>query len=92
MTKKQFNWLKKNQPFEVMYVEPYDRNKYLVCYHITSVMFGDGYVKIKGFKNKYNKESNTWKQIHYEAKIHYRNIRKIKYHKEECYKQYFNTV
>jgi len=90
MTKKQFNWLKENQPFEVNYIEPYDKNKYPNFYHITKVMFNGEYFKVKGFENKYNKENDTWKQIHYEAKIHRSNIRKIRYSKGN--KQYFNTV
>ena len=75
MTQKQFEWLRAHQPLEVTYVEPYDRSKYPFCYHIISISFNEGYLKISGTCVK----NDGWSKEQYTVKIHHRNIKTIRY-------------
>jgi len=90
MTKKQFEWLKDHQPFEITSVESYDDSKWAYCCHITSVTFDDERLIVKGVKHHYTK--NGWKQEHYVVRIHRKNIKKVCYHKGEFYERFYNTV
>ena len=90
MTRKQFNWLRNNQPFEVEYVKLYD-GTYVCGYHIRKATFKGEYIELVGSVRFWSKEANDVKEKTVHGKAHYKDIRKISYKKGECYKQYYNT-
>ena len=90
MTKKQFNWLKNHQPFEVRYVKLYD-GAYVGGCHIRKVIFNGEYIIVKGVSHTYNRETKTFKEKAVYDKVHYRNIQKLVYQKGIYYEQYYNT-
>ena len=89
MTKKQFNWLKDHQPFEVIYVKLYDGT--YIGGNIKKAAFIGERIYVNGVKHQYNKETKKFKEIAVKESAHYKNIRKITYNKGEYYKQYYNT-
>ena len=60
MTRKQFEWLKNHQPFEVRYVELYDGTWVGGC-HIRSASFIGEYLEVKGVSHYYVHENNRIK-------------------------------
>lgn len=70
MTKKQFNWLKNHQPFEVTRIEPYEEHKgsWQWC-DIEHVEFSGEYFKVRGIQR--------WKNKAISYKIHRKNVRKF---------------
>ena len=89
MTKKQFDWLKNHQPFEVRYVELYDGTWAGGC-HIRSASFIGEYLEVKGVSRYYVHESDRFKEKIIASKVHRKDIRKIKYYKGILTK-YYNT-
>lgn len=82
MTKKQFEWLRNNQPIEVRYFEIYDCKKpkdyHHLCHNIEMEFRGEYFI----FSGTYH----TWKDgkfgEHYDRyKIHYKNVRSIIYNR-----------
>jgi len=90
MTKKQFDWLRNHQPFEVRYVERYDGTWVGGC-HIRSASFIGEYLEVKGVSHYYDThESSGFKEKMIESKVHRKDIRKIKYYKG-ILTEYYNT-
>ena len=89
MTRKQFNWLKDHQPFQVMYVKLYD-GSYVGGSDIKTVSFIGERIYVNGVKYHYNKDTKKFKEIVVKENAHYRNIRKITYYKGEI-KEWYNT-
>jgi hypothetical protein len=89
MTKKQFDWLKNHQPFEVRYVELYDGTWVGGC-HIRSASFIGEYLEVKGVSYYYVHESDRFKEKIITSKVHRKDIRKIEYYKGILI-NYYNT-
>lgn len=89
MTKKQFEWLRNHQPFEVRYVELYDGTWAGGC-HIRSASFIGEYLEVKGVSHYIVHESDRFKEKIITSKVHRKDIRKIKYYKGTLTK-YYNT-
>ena len=89
MTKKQFDWLKNHQPFEVRYVELYDGTWVGGC-HIRSASFIGEYLEVKGVSHYYVRESDRFKEKITTSKVHRKDIRKIEYYKG-ILREYYNT-
>ena len=89
MTRKQFEWLKNHQPFEVRYVELYDGTWAGGC-HIRSASFIGEYLEVKGVSHYIVHESDRFKEKIITSKVHRKDIRKIKYYKGTLTK-YYNT-
>ena len=89
MTRKQFEWLKNHQPFEVRYVELYDGTWVGGC-HIRSASFIGEYLEVKGVSHYYVHENNRIKEKIIESKVHRKDIRKIEYYKG-ILREYYNT-
>lgn len=89
MTKKQFDWLKNHQPFEVRYVELYDGTWAGGC-HIRGASFIGEYLEVKGVSRYYVRESDRFKEKIITSKVHRKDIRKIKYYKG-ILTEYYNT-
>jgi len=85
MTRKEFIWLKCHQPFEVLIVEPYEKNKnqcgWQWCNRIDNVKFDGEYLEVKGYRYFYDK------YVHY--RIHRKYIRWISWY--NGMKARFNT-
>ena len=79
MTKKQFEWLRENQPIEVRYVVPYN-GKEPKDYHwmqINEMEIRGEYFIFSGVYNTCNGKNFVQHYVRY--KIHYKNIRELRY-------------
>ena len=84
MTRKQFEWLKENQPIEVCYFIPY-KGKEPKEYH--SLYANKIEMEIRGEYFIFSGTYHTWNgknfvQHHARFKIHYRNVRELRYRRK----------
>ena len=84
MTRKQFEWLRENQPIEVRYFTPYEGKEpkeyhYLRSSDIEMEIRGE-YIIFSGNYHTYN--NGTWHQHYARYKFHYKNIREIRYRRK----------
>ena len=82
MTKKQFEWLRNNQPIEVRYFEIYDCKKpkdyHHLCHNIEMEFRGEYFI----FSGTYHNWKDGKFGEHYDRyKIHYKNVRSIIYNR-----------
>lgn len=82
MTKKQFEWLRNNQPIEVRYFEIYDCKKpkdyHRLCHNIEMEFRGNYFI----FSGTYHTWNGRNFDEHYDRyKIHYKNVRSIIYNR-----------
>jgi superfamily I DNA/RNA helicase len=84
MTKKQFEWLRYNQPIEdprwiEVYKEHAEKEKYVN--HLTKVeILGDCFI-VYGISHRYNMESRKWEQKHTKYEINYRYVKCLRYNR-----------
>ena len=84
MTRKQFEWLKNNQPIEVEYFDIYSGKKPEDFHRLSQrgmeMEFRGEYLIFSGIYHTWN--GRNFVQHHARYKIHYRNIRRIRYIKK----------
>lgn len=81
MTRKQFEWLRNNQPIEVRYFTPYEGKEPKEYHYLRS---SDIEMEIRGEYFIFSGTYHTWNgknfvQHHARYKFHYKNIREIRY-------------
>jgi hypothetical protein len=86
MTRKQFEWLRENQPIEVCWFRPYECKTPADYHCIHDSGKGIG-MEIRGeyiiFSGNYHTYDNgTWHQHYARYKFHYKNIREIRYRRK----------
>ena len=83
MTTKQFKWLRNHQPIEASYVEPYDC-KVPKNFHYFSRMTMEFSGEYFVFKGVYHTFFGNHLHEHFgRFKIHYKNVRKLRYYRIE---------
>ena len=86
MTRKQFEWIKKNQPIEVCWFRPYECKIPADYHYIHDSGKGIG-MEIRGeyfiFSGNYHTyDGRLWHQHYARYEFHYKNIRELRYRRK----------